>query len=360
MKRQERRQLERVEYWQGQSLRADDFRDIAGVEAQRRWWHNRALHNAYGVYEGLRVDPSSRGIRYGVTVSPGVAHDCFGHELVLERAVTISLPSNLHIERETRVSLLIRYCPPPCDLQLERVPNVCFSQDCSISSGTVEFFWRLAECCNPTDGVAVGTLIYQPKDDLPQLQRNFRPVQPRRVARPLLFSGATVPGNTAWRPWTALMSVRERGEIPIGVQTTVDTSSAGFTATPCYFAAPQGSIWAPRSRLLLCNWFTSISDESLASFVFSIYLSTSSALAYVDSELNSTVAEVRSVNLVRTPEAFLLFAQQQQLFVSWVGCLMPDPAPVACCQPAAGVARSGNAIAPNVQARLQSQRGRRI
>ena len=51
MSQTEKRKLERVRYWQGQMLRSRDFNDMHAVEEQRRWWHNRALHNAYGVYQ---------------------------------------------------------------------------------------------------------------------------------------------------------------------------------------------------------------------------------------------------------------------------------------------------------------------
>src|SRR5262249_23851380 len=51
----EQRDLERLRYWQGQMLRSRDFRDQAAQQAELRWWHNRALHNAYGVVAGLGV-----------------------------------------------------------------------------------------------------------------------------------------------------------------------------------------------------------------------------------------------------------------------------------------------------------------
>src|SRR5690606_23425466 len=47
---------ERQRYWHGQLLRSTDLGDQLVQEAQLRWWHNRAIHNAYGVVAGLVVE----------------------------------------------------------------------------------------------------------------------------------------------------------------------------------------------------------------------------------------------------------------------------------------------------------------
>jgi hypothetical protein len=49
MPRPEPVEIERLRYWQGQKLRSRDFRDQMEMAAQLRWWHNRALHQAFGV-----------------------------------------------------------------------------------------------------------------------------------------------------------------------------------------------------------------------------------------------------------------------------------------------------------------------
>jgi hypothetical protein len=65
----EKRPLERVRYWQGQMLRSADFRAQSADTAQHRWWHNRALHNAYGVYRGCLL-PLLKILRACLSVSP--------------------------------------------------------------------------------------------------------------------------------------------------------------------------------------------------------------------------------------------------------------------------------------------------
>src|SRR5271170_4698456 len=206
MARMEKRKLERVQYWQGQRLRSGDFRDIEAVEAQRRWWHNRAIHQAYGVYRGLQASASPLGIQNGVCVSPGVAYDCFGRELILERPQTVPLPSNLRTSKGSTASLLIRHCAPRYDVAAARIHDICFTQESSISAGTIEFAWKLTEHSKPWDGVAIAELIsptgtYITKGDDVRLDGSFRSVVPRPIASPILTSGTTIPGNTAWQPW---------------------------------------------------------------------------------------------------------------------------------------------------------------
>jgi hypothetical protein len=67
----------------------------------------------------------------------------------------------------------------------------------------------------------------------------------RGLTRPRLKSGATVPGDTAWELWTETI-INPRGtkvEADLGIQVTIDTSGAGFTELPCYFAWVEGTLW---------------------------------------------------------------------------------------------------------------------
>src|ERR1035438_9079967 len=82
------RELERLQYWQGQMLRSRDFRDDGAIEAQRRWWHNRAVHAAFGVNYGLQVTGDASTGTLVLTVPCGLAYDCFGRELILKKDAT--------------------------------------------------------------------------------------------------------------------------------------------------------------------------------------------------------------------------------------------------------------------------------
>ena len=63
----------RLRHGQGESLSGRDFSDQAAQDDQLRWWHNRALHRAYGVAQGLEVDLASEPGT--AVVSPGLAYD---------------------------------------------------------------------------------------------------------------------------------------------------------------------------------------------------------------------------------------------------------------------------------------------
>jgi hypothetical protein len=342
MMRPENRKLERVQYWQGQRLGSSDFLDIERVEAQRRWWHNRALHQAYGVYEGFCVSASPLGIQSGVIVSPGVAYDVFGHELILERPQTVPLPTNVHTKGASTATLLIRYNPPPRDIEAARYSDVCFTQTRSFTSGTVDFVWKLTRFVEPCDGVPVGELSsgdgkYGAAGGALRLITGFRPVKPQPVARPLLASGSTVSGNTAWTPWIYQY-------LEIGVQTTVDTSAAGFTRVPCYFAWLTGPVWNSQTLQLVPAIFPSISNESVGSFTFSLWLQFPAPTFEMEIDRRAT-ARVSAIlaqpafNFVTDSYQFMLFAQQQDLCVSWIGCQMPVPIS-RCGMQAASVAGS--------------------
>jgi len=327
----EKRRLERVQYWQGQRLRSNDFLDLEAVEAQRRWWHNRAVHQAYGVHEGFTTSAAPGGTQHGVVVSPGVAYDVYGHELILERAAAVPLPVNLQTRGPSTAALLIRYSPPPRDIAANRLTDVCFTRTRSITTGTVEFFWKLAGHVKPSDGVMIGKLSsstgkYGPESSV-RLSSSFVPAVPRPIASPLLASGATVAGNTPWQAWNYLTA----GEV--GVQTFIDTSAAGFTRIPCYFAWLQGPLWNPPTMQLVPSIFPSISGESLTGFTFSLWLEFPQPNFVIEIE-ERAAAPAASISFVTTADAFKAFAQQQQLYVCWIGCQMAVP--ISSCAMRAG------------------------
>src|SRR5215467_4191014 len=189
------RELERVTYWEGQMLRAGDFLEIQRVEDQRRWWHNRSIHHAYGVYQGFEAKPIGTS---SVEVLPGVAYDCFGRELILECAATIQYalePLTAGNER----TLLVRYKKPESRRQTDAIAAICCFCDGRSSSGNIEFVWIDAprHSLGPKEGVLLGRLTAQGE----RLKGLITPPRQRPLSRPHLATGSTVPGNTSWEPW---------------------------------------------------------------------------------------------------------------------------------------------------------------
>jgi len=313
----ENRELGRVAYWEGQMLHAEDFLDIQRIEDQKRWWHNRAMHNAYGVYQGFQAMKVFDTLNQpAIQVTPGIAYDCFGRELVLECLATISIPQKPQPQGDMR-TLLVRYKKPASRKQTDPVAAVCRFCDGRISGGNIEFVWLDGPRSSPDEGVPLGAIIFSGRF-IPLLTAPRR----RPLSRAHLATGSTVPGGTSWQHWEftfASQAFAVEAFVPraaqafeIGVQTTIDTSSAGFTEVPQYFAWLEGSIWDPQTTQLVPAVLPSLANEALDSFTFRLAL-------YPFPPPGGPQTPV----LIQNPDDFADFALRQRLYVSWVGCQMP-------------------------------------
>jgi hypothetical protein len=82
----------RMNWFDRQFLRAQDFADDQDYALDRRHRHNRLLHTE-GVADGLAVTGEKEGTT--ITVAPGMALDAAGRELVMLEGITETLPSSL-------------------------------------------------------------------------------------------------------------------------------------------------------------------------------------------------------------------------------------------------------------------------
>ena len=83
-------EIERIRFFQGELLTADDLTALDDANQELRWLHNRSLHN-WGIGFGLDVQ-GSRGAT-SVTVNPGYATDIEGHEIILSSSVNLPIPA---------------------------------------------------------------------------------------------------------------------------------------------------------------------------------------------------------------------------------------------------------------------------
>ena len=193
--------LQRLQHVDGELLRARDLRDQLAADLELHWWHQRAVHTAYGVASGLGVsEPDADGL---LTVDPGVAYDARGRDLVLLDPATVRTPA-----AGDPVYLVARYRP--------------------VAPG-VDFAWLAPARFDPCEGVALARLDWA---QAPIVQPLAPPTRP--VTRPRLGWGTTPPDRTPWEPWAVIYN----GSVS-GLQVRVDTGAAGFTDTPCYFASLQ-------------------------------------------------------------------------------------------------------------------------
>jgi hypothetical protein len=289
-----RHRLERLRHRQGELLRSRDFRDQQTIEAELRWWHNRALHNAYGIACGLVVTQAGTQ----VTVAPGLAYDCFGRELLLSHPVELTLPP-----APPAVKLLIRYretsnasCSgPPVG-----------SCGCSASAGVpehLELRWVDAtRRFDPREGVPLPRISVHANGRV--LAADPVEMRARPLARPRIATGSTTPGSSGWELWERL----DDPATTLGFQITIDTSVAGFTRVPCYFASLEGPRWrvladgSDPSLLLISDH---IVHDSPTGFTFRVF----AGLEQPDN---------RQPNAQRLP-AFQAFAREHRLSVHWLG-----------------------------------------
>ena len=340
-------ELERLRYRQGQRLQSRDFRDQAAIDAQLRWWHNRALHNAYGIARGLEPTLSENdGV---VHIASGVAYDCYGRELTVRREWTVRVP-----DANENLTLLLRYRRNPSDTNHHDVGKA------AASSAVTEFVWMRTTGLTFKDGVPVcripyettmamvvpremaklmkrvlpgksryakkalvlrGVLSRTDRDALLNLpfekeatvatldvgvyrraifdlfersQIDYARIKGHLLARPRVAAGATVPGATLWLPWL------ESNRTLIGLQVQIDTSMAAFSETPCYFASLQG---LPASGTSFGTAsFAHTDSASSTGFVFRFWM---------------TILKQPLVFEKDQEGALLTIAQRLKLFVRW-------------------------------------------
>jgi hypothetical protein len=255
----------RLRHVRGEALRGHDFRDQTDQTDQLRWWHNRALHQAFGIARGLEVT-----IEDGVaTVAPGLAYDRHGREVVLDAPRRIRVPDDAGTAR----------------LVLAR------------RGGGVTVCW-----------LPVGARTSGVRLDVPGAAAS----RVRPVARPRIGRGATVPGSTAWERWS-----ESSGEqtLHLGIQVDVDTTAANFTATPCYFVQITGPTWDVRDPLTLLVPFEHIARQRSNGFTVRllmpwIFLSEAAAVP-------GPVAPARAS--ARSEGAADELAGIPELAVTWIG-----------------------------------------
>ncbi len=259
----DRTRLERLLHWQGETVLADDLNDQQVFEAQLRWWHNR-MHGAFGVSVGLVVREVTGADGEGrFSVAPGVAFDCHGRELILPKGRALGPPPFSSDEPDwtlLAVHPAVSEFPPPL-----RQPLAARSP-----YAEPELLWRPRRRVTPEDGVplAQGATV----DGVFSLRDDFRPVPVRGFTRPILGSGTTVAGQTGWVPWGEAnpFSISHLSG-PQGFEVKIDTSAAGFTRTPCYFAWLQGD-WLDLPPVLSSFAPARVVGATPCEFTFSIWL----------------------------------------------------------------------------------------
>ena len=266
--------LDRVAFFDGQRLAADDLNDAAAVQRALRWLHNRSLHG-WGVGLGFAVS-GIKGDRQ-VQIGPGYAIDCLGREIILAEATTKPVPARAGEAKGAPVRFyLVAAYPDDADLTvLERRAGECGTDGATRLRYQAALYWKAQGEQAVADGMEIvlaQAMVQNCALAAPlslEQRRSARPPQ-----QPYVAAGETVIGGTPWEVWS---EDNGDGTSEIGIQTWVDTSAARFGSTPVYQARVAGDRFFFNSPVpglpefaFVFDGLTLVSDATPAGFTFRV------------------------------------------------------------------------------------------
>jgi hypothetical protein len=204
----------RLRHYQGQRLAAADLQDEYDNQTWLRDLHIVGLHNTWGIALGFEVNLVNRGI----LVAPGFAYDCFGREIILSQARRIAFPTELP-NAPDGYHLVMSY-----NIDLGQRQAALDDPLCRPQGDHPDFAWKRPDQTRLGQDVPLLRVVLL--DGKPTIDLDIRRyTQP--LARPHVGNGVTPP-TQIWQAW----GFREL----VFLQTTIDTSAAGFVGRPFYIA----------------------------------------------------------------------------------------------------------------------------
>jgi hypothetical protein len=256
--------LQRVTFFSGQRLTAEDLAEIQKVQRERIWLHNRSLHG-WGIGIGLAVTGDSGAST--VEIGEGYAVDCLGREIILTEPKSLTVPAVAGTPSggEVEYYLVAGYQNNADQAFAEQRPGVC------VPGGTVRLTeeprleWR--EAIDLEEGLDLILAKAWVKNC--QLSRPLSLLE-RRSARPsqhpYIAANQTEAGGTEWQIWS------DGGEFQ-GVLVRVDTSMARFQTTPWYMAHVVGErYFSVNDRSVLIVGEQALTEPTPTGFTFRIHI----------------------------------------------------------------------------------------
>ena len=227
--------FDRVTYRNDQLLTALDLRDDLRYDARLRRPHTRCLHDTWGIalgFEVTQVDDRGKEVKEGgkaVAVGPGYALDGIGRDILLAENIHLTVPHGNALEAFV---LTVSYQEDTAFRDCPDLASVCLSGGLDPRHERPNFAWRRPEDVRfgpevPLVQIFVANGAIEVGLDF-RVRRNAR-----SLARPHFGWGSTEPGSTGWVEWVSMRTI-------LGLEVEVDTSEAGFTKPPYYFALLQG------------------------------------------------------------------------------------------------------------------------
>jgi hypothetical protein len=257
--------FERIVYRDGQLLTAPDMSDEKSYEDRLRWLHVANLHATWGIVFGLTV--SVRSGEKTVTVEPGYAVDDEGRDILLSEQMEIPIP---HVLGAATLVLTASYQRDASFRLRSRLAQVCLREGASKLLEQPAFYWQ-----QPTDlsfGPQIPLVKVELFNGILQGQPDFRLRRyARRESVPIIGWGNTEPGETGWVMGDQPQPPNDVKSLWLRIK--VDTSEAGFTQTPHYFAFLRGYGVNNPDRLVTEDDIKAVRDEGQESAVFLNHLS---------------------------------------------------------------------------------------
>ncbi len=239
--------MDQVTYRDGQLLSALDMENDRQRDDRSSRLHVRYLHDTWGIalgFEVTQVVQTEGGIASvnsggtGVSVGPGYAVDSLGLNILSPNELSLSIPK---IDGRASFVLTMSYPDDSAFGNRAELENVCLNSGFDLRHERPVFAWKRPAAVrfgsqiplvqiNILDGIIQGALDFRAR----------RYTQP--FVRPHMAWGTTEKRRTGWNVWTG------KNDSPIGVdpeqglEVKVDTSDAGFTKNPFYFAILDRSV----------------------------------------------------------------------------------------------------------------------
>jgi hypothetical protein len=250
---------ERITYREGQRLMARDLRDDRNRARLLRMLHVRHLHETWGIATGFDVQAAGTA---AVAVGPGYALDSYARDLVLSANIALPVPAVQGPQIFVLVATFLQDCAFPTS---SAGASVCLSAPLHPRRERPAFAWRTPVELELGSMVPLCSITVDNKAIKGAIETRVRRYA-QRLVRPYIATGRTDADPTLWQAWW-------NRAILDGYFQRVDTSDAGFTAAPQYFAElvpvkPSANLSTAEVVAALASAHGHIKETSRDGFVF--------------------------------------------------------------------------------------------
>jgi len=294
-------ELERPAFFDGQRLEADDLAAMYDFHRQLRWLHNRSLHS-WGIAVGFNVHGARGGSE--VTVTPGYAVDCVGHDLLLSHPTTLAVPA---ISGAAAGGSMAFYLTASYVDDGDLPPSESREGECKPAGAVRRVEAPLIRWQDPRSIIGASAwhrgrdIVLASVKVLDCVLLTVPSLAERRSARPetqpFVAAGSSDPATTIWKTFNDPKGIA-------GVEATIDTSSAGFQSTPLYSAQIIGTrVLAAKVGTTpgqLVDGFGTVMSPTASSFVFRLALPRNLRVGTYDLNKDAVVTDPKLPDKLRT------------------------------------------------------------